>query len=405
MLQNKWKAHIGAMLGAPLFVAGLVAVSSQESVAQGGPPPVGGPLPGLTQQQMQRFDIGRNEFLQNETPATGLGPVFNGVSCAQCHQAGAPGGASANLGISVVTRIGAMVNGQYSDLEDFGGALIQARSLREIIPNHPVAREVVPPQPQFTSRRITTPIFGNGLIEAIPAATILSRSGVSQGNGVMGMANMVFNPETGATEVGRFGWKSQVSSVHVFAADAYLNEMGITNPLFPNEVRPQGQPIPPGGDAILDPEDLGNQTNAITDFMRFNNAPPPAPATNTSRAGMAVFNRIACGSCHTPSMTTGTNPVAALSNKVVNLYSDLLVHRMGPGLADGVRQGQASGDQWRTSPLWGLRFRLFLMHDGRSRTVDQAIRQHGGEAARIRDAYLRLNRTDQQNLQTFVLGL
>jgi len=369
------------------------------------PPPVGGPIQGLTQQELQRFNGGRAQFLQIEGPNTGLGPVFNGVSCVQCHQAGAPGGASTNLGVSVVTRIGAIVNGVYSDLEQFGGPLLQVRSLREIIPNHPVFPETIPPQAQFVSRRITTPVFGMGLIEAIPQATILARSGQVQPGGVIGFANMVVNPQTGALEVGRFGWKSQVSSTRVFSGDAYRNEMGVTNPIFPTEALPQGNPIPPGGDPLPDPEDGGADTNLIADFMNFTAPPPPLPDTPGSIAGRDLFNQVQCTSCHVPTMQTGNSPIQALRFKSVNLYSDLLLHRMGSALADGVRQGEADGDQWRTAPLWGLRFRQLLMHDGRADSILDAIKLHSGEAATSRSRFLGLSAIQKKQLLEFLIRL
>lgn len=402
MKRSRWISRAGIALGVPVFVFGLTATPNSKIVAQGGPPPVGGPLQGLSQSDLNIFNAGLQEFTNNESPQTGLGPVFNGVACAECHQAGAPGGASANLGVSVVTRIGATVNGQYSDLTQFGGPLLQRRSLREILPNYPVPGEVIPPQAQFVSRRITTPIFGDGLIEAIPAATILSRAGQNQGNGVMGMANMVTNPDTGATEVGRFGWKCQVSTVHGFAGDAYRNEMGITNPSFSTENLPQGNPLPPGADQVADPEDEGTDTGLLADFMRLSAPPNPLPDTAASARGRELFDKILCTSCHVPSMTTGQSSNPAFNNRTVNLYSDLLLHHMGPNLDDGVRQGQAAGDQWRTAPLWGLRFRRFYMHDGRATTIDQAVRAHGGEAAYSVSLYLSLNRSRVTDIAEFL---
>lgn len=383
------------------FLAGVIATTQGPPP----PPPVGGPLQGLTQAELQRFNAGRGEFLQNELVNTGLGPVFNGTSCVQCHNAGAPGGASANLGVSVVTRIGAVQGGVYTDLANVGGALLQRRSLREIIPNYPVPGEVIPPEASFVGRRLTTPVFGIGLMEAIPAAQILSRQDPNDLNrdGISGRANMVFNPATRVTEVGRFGWKCQLSSVHVFSADAYLNEMGITNPLFPNEVLPQGRPLPPGADTVRDPEDVNGAAVArLTDFMRFMAAPP---ATNSTGPGRTLFTTVGCASCHTPTMTTGANPVVALANKPVNLYSDLLVHDMGPALADNLRQGQATGSEFRTAPLWGLRFRRFFLHDGRAQTTDAAVRLHGGEAAATVARYNALSPTDRSALLAFLQSL
>lgn len=368
-----------------------------------GPPPLGGPLAGLTQAELSDFNEGRTAFLENEGPPDGLGPVFNGTSCVNCHAAGAPGGASANLGVSVVTRIGAMVNGQYSDLVERGGPVLQARSLRQFNPNYPIPGEVVPREAQFVSRRITTPLFGAGLIEAIPDSTILALQNVQQPDGVRGVANMVTDPETGEVHVGRFGWKSQHASLKGFAGDAYLNEMGITSPVFPHENLPQGNNIPPGADPVPDPEDEGVDVGALTNFMKLM-APPP-PGIVRTRLGIGVFMTLKCNACHVPSMRTGFSPVASLRDKTVSLYSDLLLHRMGQPLADGIRQGQAVGDQWRTAPLWGLRFRPFLLHDGRATSVDQAIRLHGGEAQASRDRYTKLSPGDRTLLMSFLTSL
>jgi CxxC motif-containing protein (DUF1111 family) len=400
---QKW--FVPAGIGFPVLIFGVLSATTQPTEAQGPPPPGGGPIQGLSQIELNRFNVGRNEFLQNENPQTGLGPVFNGNSCAQCHAAGGLGGASIGQGVSVVTRIGALVNGQYSDLAQFGGPLLQRRSLLEVIPNYPVPGEVIPVQAQFVARRITTPVFGMGLIESIPPETILSRSSISQGGGIMGHANMVVNPETGQTEVGRFGWKAQVSTAHLFAGDAYLNEMGITNPSFPAEVRPQGNNIPPGADPIPDPEVQNPPVDALTDFMRFSAPIQPLPPTERSQLGRKVFERIQCSTCHVPTMMTGNTPSPALRFKNVNLYSDLLLHDMGSGLADGIQQGDASGSQFRTAPLWGLRTRPILLHDGRATTIDRAIREHGGEAVRSRNLYQGLSRNDNLALIEFLSRL
>ncbi|MEQ1934428.1 MAG: di-heme oxidoredictase family protein [Fimbriimonadaceae bacterium] len=258
----------------------------------------------------------------------------------------------------------------------------------------------------MVGRRITTPIFGNGLIEAIPHSAILASQDPGDANqdGISGRANILFNPETRTKEVGRFGWKCQVSSVHLFAGDAYRNEMGITSPSFPTEVLPQGRAIPPGADLVADPEDVnGNAVARLTDFMRFTAA--PAPLNAGSPEARALFASTGCASCHTPTMTTGANAVAALANKQVNLYSDLLLHDMGSQLADGIRQGLASGTEFRTAPLWGVRFRRILLHDGRAQTVDQAVRLHGGEATNSISRYIGLTPANRTTLLNFVQGL
>lgn len=389
------------------ILAAAVLWNAYPASSQPPPPPpgLGVPLFGLTGDQLQSFDDGRDDFLQPETPQTGLGPVFNARSCVECHGAGAPGGAGVNVGVARVTRIGAIVNGSYSDLEIVGGALLQRRSLREIFPNYPVPGEIIPPEAQFVSNRFTTPLFGAGLIEAIPGGSIMILADPDDRNhdGISGRVNMVLNPETGLQEVGRFGWKCQVSSLHVFTGDAYLNEMGITSAVFQQENRPQGHNIPPGADQVADPEADALEVENLTNFMKFM-APPPR-SNQINFRGLRAFLDIRCQSCHVQQQKTGANSIAALANQTITPYSDFLLHDMGPGLADGVRQGQANGAEWRTAPLWGLRFRRFFLHDGRTQNIDQAIRLHGGEAQAIRDRYVALPQIDRDALVNFVGSL
>ncbi len=397
----------GLFVGVPAFLVGLSATAAPPGPPPPPPPapPLGAPLRGLSSTDMAGFTAGRRIFTTPETAQEGLGPVFNGTSCVQCHQAGAPGGAATNIGVARVTRIGAMRGAAYSDLTELGGPVLQARSLREFFPGYPVRGEIVPVGTQFVSRRITTPLFGDGLIEAIPDETILAFARQSQGDGVQGTANYEFNPDTGANEVGRFGWKSQHSNLRLFAGDAYLNEMGVTNELAPSENLPQGRPIPPGADMAADPEDTSGDVDAFATYMRFLAPPAPNPATATSQRGSALFAQIRCTACHVPSMQTGFSPTPALSNQTVRLYSDLLVHHMGPVLQDRIRQGMALGDQFRTAPLWGLSARRLYLHDGRATTLDTAIRAHGGEAAVSTGRYTRMTAADRAAILAFLNGL
>jgi len=255
----------------------------------------------------------------------------------------------------------------------------------------------VPTEATIVSSRNSTPLFGAGLMEAIPESTILG----NQRNG--GRPNYVSNPDTGAAQLGRFGWKAQVATVHQFAGDAYLNELGITNPSFPHENRPQGQQIQLGCDTVDDPEDDGSNVTAFTDFMRFLAPAPRGPVTPLVQRGEQVFSQIGCASCHVPRMMTGPNSVAALRNKPVNLFSDLLLHDIGTG--DGIKQGLATGNDFRTAPLWGLSRRNRFMHDAHSNKIEDAILRHGVEAENPRKGFVGLPQSDQDALLAFLDSL
>lgn len=362
---------------------------------------LGFPLPGLNRQDQLLFWAASQVFRHDVSPAKGLGPIFNGRSCVECHGGAAPGGPG-NSADSRVTLVGAIVNGEYSHLEAVGGPFIQRRSLAELLPGQPDLAERVPTEAQFVSHRVTPHLFGMGLIEAISEQTILELADTPRPDGIQGEPNWVLNPETSQMEVGRFGWKAQISTLHWFSGDAYVNEMGVTSPSFQFEPLPAGQPLLPGADGVLDPEDIGSDVDAFTRFMRFL---APAPSLPLSIKGARLFEALGCANCHVPSLTTGNEGHPVLRNKEVRLYSDLLLHRMGPGLADGIRQGSADGEQFRTAPLWGLRLRKVFLHDGRASDLDEAILLHGGEAGPSAERYRRLRHLDKRELKQFLLAL
>ena len=355
--------------------------------------------PPLTAAEKALFAAGQAKFATVEDPDEGLGPVFNGRSCAECHSAGGTGGAGDDLIETRVTRIGAGSGAGYSDLTQVGGPVIQRRSLQEIDPASNVPPEVVPPEATHVSRRIATPLFGAGLLEAIPDAEILKNVRHGDPDGVVGVPNYVVSPITGLTQVGRFGWKCQVATLEHFAADAYLNEMGVTTPVFPIDLLPQGKKL---FDPVADPEDDGGDVTAFANFMRLLPAAEPVRSNPSSERGSRTFAQIRCVACHVPTLRTGDSAVAALSSRPVNLYSDLLAHDLGPGLADGVRQGEIDGGHFRTAPLWGLRLRKFFLHDGSATTLDAAIRSHGGEASAARTRYERLSDRERADLLEFL---
>ena len=365
---------------------------------------LGGALSGLTTAQRAEFGDGFVAFRQREDADSGLGPIFNDVSCIACHSAPAPGGGSRRA----VTRFGRATGGVFDPLASLGGSLLQDRALR------PELREVVPAQANVVARRITTPLFGAGLLEAIPDATLRALAAATgKPDGVRGRVSLVQDPATGTERVGRFGWKAQHASLLGFSADAYLNEMGITNRFFRADNAPNGDLARlDRADRILDPEDETDPATGKADidrvaiYMRLLAPPARAGDVNASaiRAGQSVFSSLNCTACHTPALQTGDSPVAALANKRVELYSDLLLHDMG-ALGDGIAQGTAGPRDMRTAPLWGLARRNAYLHDGRAVSLDAAIRAHAGEAAPARDRYARLGATQQQQLLAFLRSL
>ncbi len=396
-----------------LFLGSLAFLSTAVAMGMGEPPKakkqgeeIGGVIPGASASERAAFDAGKDVFEETEGPEKGIGPVFNGTSCGECHVKGALGGAGFDLVQSRVTRIGGMVAGQYSDLVNFGGPVLQRRSLKEFFPRFPVGGEVVPREAQFVSKRITTPLFGAGLIESISDSTMQDLVRRRNPDGIKGTINFVYNPETKKTEVGKLGWKSQVSTLRVFSGDAYLNEMGITTPLFPHDNLPQGKNTPGTRDQVADPEDDGGDMTLFADFMSLLAPPTRNPADiQRTRRGEDIFRNINCGVCHVPVLMTSPTAKGVLANKRAEMFSDLLLHKMGRGLDDGVRQGMALGEEWRTAPLWGLRYRQFFMHDGRATRIEDAILAHGGEAQAARDRFQRMQPQDRNALLEFLRSL
>ena len=365
------------------------------------PPQLGDALPGLTKAQFAAWLDGKDDFESPETEASGLGPIFNRDSCVTCHNTPVSGGA----GPINVTRFGRTDGGVFNPLVNLGGSLQQEMEI------NPVLHEVVPPQANVVAHRNSTPLFGLGLIEAIPDDQILQNVHTTPLDGVVGKVSRVADAATGKTLIGRFGWKAQQATLLSFAGDAYLNEIGITNRLFPVENAPNGNTqLLAQYDTVADPEDVVDPTTGkadidrVTEFMRFLGAPPRLPPSNSASAGRSVFQNTGCAVCHVPLMMTGPNKIAALNQQQVWLFSDLLLHDMG-SLGDGIAQGAADVREMRTSPLWGLRASAPYLHDGRAATVDDAIKAHDGEAKTARDRYMKLSKQQVQQLLDFLMSI
>jgi len=384
-------------VGSLLAVAAISALGLG-SVANG--QTFGDPLGGLTAEQLALFEAGKLEFEEVDDEEEGLGPTFNGRSCVECHSQPAVGGSSATNEV----RAGQLINGTFVNLP--GGSLFQIDAIRR------KCREVVPPEANVITKRQTQPLFGMGLIEAIPEALIRAQADPNDenGDGISGRAATVFDPATNRMRLGRFGWKAQVASLLAFSGDAYLNEMGITNDLFPTEEAPNGDiALLAACDHVPDPEDERDPETGrrgiddFENFMRLLGPPPPGPITLAVAAGATYFVGIGCGKCHTPVLVTGSNVIPALNLKLVPLYSDLLLHDVGTG--DGIPQGDAGPNEIRTAPLWGLRASSPFLHDGSAPTIKEAILRHDGEARAVINKFRSLSGTEQDLLITFLKSL
>ncbi len=363
----------------------------------------GGPLAGLTSQEFELFRAGRTDFLAVEDAEDGLGPMFNGTSCAQCHNIPAVGG----TGTMVETRAG------YRDEQGRfhappGGSVIHLFS----IPPHDCQISVYE-EANVVAHRISIPLFGAGLVEAIPDETILALADPDDknGDGIRGRAAIVEDVASGKRRVGRFGWKAQHATLLTFAADAYLNEMGITNDFFPVEAYANVSQEKRSSTcrAVQRIEDLPDRRTGRRGIDNFENflklLAPPARVAMAGGAsnGEMLFSSVGCSGCHVPRLLTGQSANPAFDRKPVNLFSDLLLHDIGTG--DGIEQGDAKGNEMRTPSLWGLRFRRPLLHDGSAANIESAIERHVGEAERVQAAYSRLVPSEKSDLLTFLKTL
>jgi len=395
------------------LMVGVVAVllftgsaNAQRRPGDGRPAPspaAGDALAGLTAAQRTLFTDGREDFSEEETVNDGLGPVFNERSCAACHSVPATGGGSTRT----VTRFSRRTNGVYDAMTALGGSLMQDHAIGPADGSpHTFNPETVPALATITVHRRTPPLFGLGLVDATPDADFIAMAQIQAGkaDGVSGRASIVDNIRAGMKTVGKFGWKAQVPSLFQFSADAYVNEMGITTPDFPNENCPQGSCAELSFNPMPGINDDGSGPVLLTNFMTLLAAPPRAAQNRDTDDGEATFDRIGCTSCHVATLHTGSSPITALDRKTYHPYSDFLLHDMG-ALGDDLEMGSATGKEMRTAPLWGLRFITTYLHDGRATTLDQAILAHDGEARAARDRFANLNATVKSKLMAFLNSL
>jgi CxxC motif-containing protein (DUF1111 family) len=413
------------------------------------PAGAGGMLSGLTDLEQQLFAVGLEAFeevqsVQGTIPQTepGLGPSFNLDSCAGCHAQPAIGGTSpaVNPQVEVATKEGA-----YNEVPFFitqNGPVREARF--KFKPNgkpdggvHALftitGRTDAPGcailQPDFQAAaasqnlifRIPTPTFGSGLIEAIDDDTIIANMRANNllklFVGINGRPNTSGNDGT----ITRFGWKAQNKSLELFSGEAYNVEQGVTSNMFPQErdedpaCRFNATPESTPHFDATNPLEIPSDVVKFAIFMRFLAPPTPVPDNPSIVLGRTLFTAVGCALCHTPTLHTGKKvATGALQDTDANLFSDLLLHNMGPGLADGISQGDARGDEFRTAPLWGLGQRIFFLHDGRTSDLRAAIQAHASpsngpippsEANQVIAIFNQLPEFYKQSILNFLRGL
>ena len=403
-------------------------------------PTLGRALPGISASD---FNNAKAAFARTSTPDDGLGPIYNEAACGACHAAGATGGA----GEVSVLRFGRFrSDGTFDTLSALGGLLLERQSLgtwtNKSGQSCTVPTESVPAEATVEGGRLTPPLFGLGLVDAMPDSFFVELAaaepdavrGIALGADIKLPDPRIPQQSVGGHRVGRFSWKAVVPSLLEFAAGAYLNEMGVTSQhcvrgqsimAFASELAPNGVPVPvecqdnlPGTDDVVgacDGERTAIQENvaAFATFMTFL-APPPRRQSDerfeaASRQGERLFDRVGCARCHTPrTFTTPAHPFNGVpGNYDFHPFSDFLVHDMG-ALGDRIGNNGDSIDRirmMRTAPLWGIRFRTRLLHDGRATSIPAAVAEHDGQAASASASFAALSAHEKKALVQFVLGL
>jgi CxxC motif-containing protein (DUF1111 family) len=357
----------------------------------------------------QDFDADRAVFEEVETKEEGLGPVYNAESCAACH------GNPATGAISQVTELRAGNFNGFTFVDHPGGSLINDRSI------HPNFQERIFPNNNVTTFRTSLNTLGDGFVECIDSNTLLAIKNSQPFSQRGTLITVPVLEANGALRAGRFGWKNQHASLISFSADAYLNEMGITSPLAPTDNNSNGRAVVNGvnvDDGVADPEDDGEDIEIFARFMRATGVIPVDPVaagTADAKAGSLLFDQIGCNTCHVRNITTAPAGTvinggafvvpAALGDKVIHPFSDFLLHDIDTG--DGIVQngGQSTRKKLRTAPLWGVRSRTRLMHDGESLSLNLAILRHANQASQARNNYQSLSSSKKNQVIAFLESL
>ena len=378
----------------------------------------------------------------------GLGPGFNSNSCGSCHSQPAISGSSPSPNSPQVPQtnpeiVAGLSNGATNLIPPFitpNGPVREARFVRHSdgtldgsvhnlfsIAGRTDAPDCNLPQPNFAGQlaannvifRIPIALFGDGLVENTLDTTLRANLASTASRrtqlGIGGRFNLSGNTAT----ITRFGWKAQNPSLDVFAGEAYNVEMGITNDNFPmkrdeypgcivNPLPEDAHLATAGGSPTVITAATESDIDTFTDVMRLSAPPAPVPPTADTSAGQGSFEQAGCNLCHSETLTTTKSIFTGMSNVIFHPFSDFALHHMGQGLADGINQGLATGDEFRTAPLWGIGQRLFFLHDGRTSDLVQAIQQHasqGSEANQVINNFNKLSTQQQQQLLDFLRSL
>jgi di-heme oxidoreductase (putative peroxidase) len=363
--------HNGVVLQMPTFGAGLVTTSLIAHAKQAG-------LAGAIAQ-------GGDIFVQELAPEQALGPLFNGRSCDSCHNTSAGADFDGGMGVTAdtfVQRVARIEHGRFDPLASHGGPIARQHSISELgfscgLPTGD------PPQANAFSNRSAMTLRGTSLIDNIRIGDI-DKVRAAQPAALQGRFNVLADGR-----IGKFGWKAQTATLAEFMGEAFRDEIGITNPLAPLDL------VRGCMASILRPEADSAPLTSLVAFLNTIDPPTPTLACRTS-PGAAVFDATGCATCHTPSLPGPGNA------SPVFLYSDLLLHDMGSGLADGFIQGSAGGAEFRTAPLWRVADRAHFLHDGRAQNISEAIGLHGGQATAAAAAFKSLGSSDLQALLDFL---
>jgi CxxC motif-containing protein (DUF1111 family) len=383
------------------WIVALVGTTLASALVVGGqtlPTSPGDSLPGITPAERAKISEGRDLFIDDFSNADGLGPAFNGTNCGACHNVPAIGGAGVILETRAAYRD---ASGAGRGLNAAGDSLIH---LFSVVPF--TCQPMIPADATVVAHRASIPLFGAGLIEAIPDETLrgLEDPFDRNGDGIRGRAAIVPDLATGEARVGRFGWKAQHATLLAFVADAFRNEMGIPSELLPQKyafgfTEEQLRQCNSARGII----NRGNGLESVAAFLQFLAPVARGPIDEVARDGERVFNVIGCAACHVPALTTGPSSNPLFNRKTVPLFSDLLLHDIGTG--DGIPQASAKPEEIRTPALWGLRLRRPFLHDGSAATIEDAIGRHRQEAELAQRGFLQMSPDDRAHLLAFLRSL